>query len=501
MKTQDSNDQLWFYGPATDLIFGCGLIYIVAFPLLLSLPGRTTLIPFTIVIMLIAGPHYGATYLRIFESDESRRRYGRVFALTTLVVGGMFVVGLSKVTVGAALVMLYMTWSPWHVSGQNYGLSLMFLRKRGVTITPFAKRLLYSAFWLSFAPALLVLHSGADVDYVPIQKSAFDLYPRITLGIPRNLVMTLVPVLVSAYVACLGWLAVLLLRTSTVAAIAPTMLIVMLQSMWFVVPGFLLASGYDLYSSMAYVPIVQSAVHSVQYLWVSSFYKKREDPSARMLPYLASATLAGAAALGVMLLFFSPGLLGSVPYDSGLALLAASALNVHHFAIDGVIWKLRDGPVARALLGTGQEPLASKPIPARIGWMRPVVFAVGMASLVTSAVFVWEWKTLENAEVERYEVGLNRLRLIGRDSALGHARLASMFAQAGNHKRALEEIDRSLELLPNTEAWLIKGQIHEKDHYWSAALEAYEAVLRMDPANDQARGYRRTILRRMQGRG
>ena len=498
---QPSSNQPWFYGRAFDLIFGCGLIYIVLFPILLGLPGYNTILTVTVLAMFIAGPHYGATYLRILEDDESRRRYGKVTLWITTIVGLAFVMGLYSVKVGALLIVLYMTWSPWHVSGQNYGVCLMFLRRRNVTITPLAKRLLYSAFWLSFAPALLVLHSGADVNYIPVQRSPFEIYPIMTLGIPRNLVMTLVPILVLAYIGCLACVTTLLLRTARVSEIAPSILIVVLQSMWFVVPGFLLSSGYDLYSSMAFVPVVQSAVHSIQYLWVSSYYTKREQPETRLGTYLFKAMLAGAAGLGAMVIFFGPGLLGTIPYDSGLSILAASALNVHHFALDGVIWKLRSGPVARALLGEPYEGAPSTQTPIWYRWLKPAAAAVGVASLVTSAVFVWEMNTFDTAGTRRFETAVNRLRLIGRDSALMRREFATRLATIGNHRRALEEIDRSLELLPNSEAWILKGQIHERDHYWQAALEAYEIALRMDPDNRLARTHRRSVLKKMSGRG
>ena len=42
-------------------------------------------------------------------------------------------------------------------TGQNYGLSLMFLRRRGAEVPPAAKRALYLAYWASFAIALLLI--------------------------------------------------------------------------------------------------------------------------------------------------------------------------------------------------------------------------------------------------------------------------------------------------------------------------------------------------------
>ena len=489
-----TNNNSWYYGRTIDLVFGCGLIYVFAFPLLLAIPGPDSLIAITVLATFIAGPHYGATYLRVVESDASRRRYGKIALALTVIVGAAFFVGLHSVSVGSGMAMLYLTWSPWHFSGQNYGLALMFLRRRGVTVTPLAKRVLYASFWLSFAPAVLILHSGANLDYAPVQKSIFSVYPIVPWGIPRDVAMLLIPTFVAAYFGTLCWAGVLLLRGGSLAAIAPSMLIVALQSMWFVVPGFLFSLGFDFYSTMACVPLTQSAVHSIQYLWVSSYYVKREDPTARLVPFFAKATLAGAAGFGALAIFFSPGLLGNVPYDSGLALLTASAINLHHFALDGIIWKLRDGPVSRALLGTGATsgPAIMPPLIWR-RWLRPAVFTLGAASILISGVYVWEVRALNAADDSRIEVGLTRLSWIGRDSAMARQVLASRLVNRGQHRRALEEIDRSLRLLPNSAAWMVKGQLHEKDRYWSAALEAYDAVLKMDPTNFVAEQRRRAV--------
>ena len=57
--------------------------------------------------------------------------------------------------------------------------------------------------------------------------------------------------------------------------------------------------------------------------------------------------LAGAAIWTAPVLLLAPGVFGRVPYDLGLSALVAAAVNLHHFVLDGAIWKLRDGRVAR----------------------------------------------------------------------------------------------------------------------------------------------------------
>jgi hypothetical protein len=52
----------------------------------------------------------------------------------------------------------------------------------------------------------------------------------------------------------------------------------------------------------------------------------------------------------VPVVLFAPEALGTFSFDAGLAMLVGSAANIHHFILDGVIWKLRSRPVARVLL-------------------------------------------------------------------------------------------------------------------------------------------------------
>ena len=83
----------------------------------------------------------------------------------------------------------------------------------------------------------------------------------------------------------------------------------------------------------------------------------------------------GAALWILPALLFAPGALGDLPYDAGLLVMIAAAVNVHHFILDGAIWKLRDGRIARILIrdpaqrGEPEVTPAATPA-ARGGWLR-----------------------------------------------------------------------------------------------------------------------------------
>jgi hypothetical protein len=158
--TAASSTPRWLYGPVPDLLFGCGLLYALLFvafalfgPSLRALQ-PTFLIP--VLILLVSMPHYGGTLVRVYDQRRDRRSYAIFSVWATLLIAGLFVWGTFASVVASWLFTVYITWSPWHYTGQNYGLAVMFLRRREVPITAGAKRLLYACFVLAYLLTFLV---------------------------------------------------------------------------------------------------------------------------------------------------------------------------------------------------------------------------------------------------------------------------------------------------------------------------------------------------------
>src|ERR1700689_3668810 len=59
---------------------------------------------------------------------------------------------------------IYLTWSPWHYSGQNYGLFMMFARRAGADPDKSTRRALYGAFVVSYLVLFLGFHTGPSTD-------------------------------------------------------------------------------------------------------------------------------------------------------------------------------------------------------------------------------------------------------------------------------------------------------------------------------------------------
>ena len=150
----------WVFGPVPDLLLGCGLGYALLISLLPLVPVEPSIL-MTVGIfgtLVIGAPHYGATLVRVYGSGVDRRK-SRFFAVyLSLVAWLWFALGLYDLGLGSAMITLYLTWSPFHYSGQNYGLAVMFLRRREVAFSQRAKKLLYASFMLSFALVFVSLN-------------------------------------------------------------------------------------------------------------------------------------------------------------------------------------------------------------------------------------------------------------------------------------------------------------------------------------------------------
>ena len=59
---------------------------------------------------------------------------------------------------------LYICWSPWHYTGQNYGLLMMFARRGGAQITSNERRWLHAAFVASYVMLLASFMTGGSTD-------------------------------------------------------------------------------------------------------------------------------------------------------------------------------------------------------------------------------------------------------------------------------------------------------------------------------------------------
>lgn len=486
---------VWLFGPATDLMLGCGGAYALAFAALaLAGPGLRGAIPFELapLVLLLSGtPHYGATLLRAYQRSEDRRAYAFFTVWVTLALAALFVLAFPVPVIGSLLLTLMLSWSPWHYSGQNYGILLMFLGRAGVRLPSALKRAIYASFLLSFALTLLAVHGETPSGQYAPTGFGGTVYRFLPLGIPEAWRRGLLAVCGAGYglaTAAAGWG---LLRRARPHQLAPAAALFATQALWFVVPTLArqlaLAQGVEPLGleHAAYAFLWVAVGHSVQYLWITSWYARR-DRGAGGPRYLLRCLLAGAALWTLPALLFAPGVLASVPYDLGLYALVSAVVNLHHFALDGALWKLRDGRVARVLLRSREPPdPAAAGVEAPSGRLAPALLALGAVCAAVTAAAALEGhafvRAVERGDVARAERALGRLAWMGRDSpalrdALAHAQLL-----AGDSEAATAQLDAALAIRPTAQSWSARAWLAMRSGRVAEAIAAYERARELDP--------------------
>ena len=489
----------WLFGPGWDLMLGCGGAYLLIAGAHLML-GEAVAggVPGGLLILLFSLPHYGATLVRVYDSAQDRARY-RIFALhATLALVALLALSLHTVLLGSLVLTLYLTWSPWHYTRQNYGIALMLLVRRGVEVTPTTKRWIHGSFVASYGLAFLAMH-GAQPGalYAPVSYSG-ESVRLLPLGIPYGLALPAMVLLLVGYLLALAVSLFRLVQAGGTRAVSPAALLVATQAVWFSLPVILRMSGViaetpgqaSPFSSYGFLWV--ASAHAVQYLWITVYYATSRDGRSRAA-FLGKAVLAGFAVWILPGLVFAPGLLGGITYDSGLALMIASVVNLHHFVLDGVIWKLRDSRVASVLLrgpsAGGEARMGEEP--RRRSVTRWLVAGAGAISIAIAGVGFWEsefgfQRALATGDLERAEQAIERFARIGRDGAPKRIELARELASVGDYVRASRQLERGLELEASTVGRHVLGLVREHQGRWDEALAEYDAVLELAPERTES---------------
>lgn len=504
MSSAEAARARWLFGPVPDLLFGCGLLYMLLF--LAFTTGGAALREaqphwlFAFIVLALSIPHYGATLVRAYENRADRHAYALFTVGATLLVAVAFLAGVRWAAWGSILFTIYLTWSPWHYTGQNYGISLMFLRRQGVDVAPWIKRWIYASFILSFVLAALVMHgsSGADssvpVAYVSAQNNPVSFR---SLGIPPGFTAWAVPAVALAYATALGVCGFALLRRAPARNLLPFGLLLASQALWFSLPFAVRywgrAGPFDPLNPQfaIFYGLWIATAHATQYLWITAYYARTGGAEGRLVPY-GKALAAGSAVFLVPWLLVAPGALGRLAQADGLlapagasAFILSAAVNIHHFILDGAIWKLRNQRVARVLIRAATGSL-SQGEAARSPALRALVWAFCGATLLASVVYTVDSVVRFPAAIKRgdYQSArsiANRAAFFGQDRFDQRVVLAEAFARQGHSRLAVEQYERSTALWPQPVAYLRIGQFRAAAGNWARALAAYESGLALSP--------------------
>jgi Flp pilus assembly protein TadD len=357
-------DRLYMFNPAVDLGVIAGGLTFVLFPLSLLFASQLSVAAFLVLLFFCNYPHYMATLHRIYRNRSQIERY-KFFSIyvsgllvLTAVLGHLMAAAWIKV-----LYTVYFTWSPFHYTGQNYGVSLMYLRRGGMQPSSTERWLLYLAFIACFL--MYVTAINTDVGIAP-------LFPFLRLDVPLAIGRGVFLALLVVGLVCGAWFLWRVVPRAGRARV-PVLLLMGSQFAWFAA-----ATGMPLFASdlgLQWLPVEAlfptiAFLHCAQYLGVTAYYAKRDQMSENR-SFSAVRYLAVLVVGGVFLWIGTTRVLSEVfALDYGISfLLMLSLINIHHFVMDGAIWKLRDGRLAKLLLAP--EPVAGRAAATGAGRQSP----------------------------------------------------------------------------------------------------------------------------------
>lgn len=336
----------WIYNPWLDLVVGCGAwsapLLLISY-LSVASSVRAWSVIFYILAFFFNYPHYMATIYRAYHRAEDFHKY-RIFTVhITALIALTLILSHSWARILPWIFTIYLTWSPWHYSGQNYGLFMMFARRAGARPTDATRRALYGAFIVSYLILFLGFHTGASSD--PL---------FISIGIPAAVSRWEQLLLALAFLVLGGFGLWHLSRETGWRKLLPSLTLFSSQFLWFLLPaGISLMKGWEVPQSR-YSTGVLAVMHSAQYLWITSYYARREAAGEKGRNWHAWAYFGVLLAGGIALFVPGPWLASRLfHHDFTTSFLIFTALvNIHHFILDGAIWKLRDGRIASLLLNS-----------------------------------------------------------------------------------------------------------------------------------------------------
>jgi tetratricopeptide (TPR) repeat protein len=205
-----------------------------------------------------------------------------------------------------------------------------------------------------------------------------------------------------------------------------------------------------------------AVMHSAQYLWITRYFARRDaEQSARAggwRPWRYWTTLVA----GGIALFLPVPWLASYGWHLDFTtsvFIVAAIVNIHHFMIDGVVWKLRSARVGRVLVQTGAAataatataaPDAAPPANRR----RPLLTWAGRAALVAGLAglaIVDQWRYVLAVGHGARDRLAEAVRLNPYDSG-AYVRLAKAESDAGNPSGAAAALRRAVEASPSNPA-------------------------------------------------
>ena len=333
-----------FFHPVVDLLFICGGFSLPL--LLLRQPGAATVgmdgTSMLLVFIVVNYAHFASSTVRLYTKPRASAEHPflafgfPVVALLAVLAS----VALPDVA-GRLLIAAYLTWSPFHYAKQAFGLALMYGHRSGTSVTSREKRWLLWICLLPFIRAIINPHDTSVSDVMGV-RSVLWLFEDVVFGYP-------------AVVEGLGWIVTGL--TPLVFVLPVAFAVIGRARLPWLSVSLILTNGIWLVGFSFFEGAVWATVaHSIQYLLVVSYAHAQDQarsPVKRTGRALSPRTHMGSFYLlsvlvGVPLFIGVPMLVQEIGRWVGQSwsaqhcvTMTVVAINLHHFIVDGYIWRSR----------------------------------------------------------------------------------------------------------------------------------------------------------------
>ena len=183
----------------------------------------------------------------------------------------------------------------------------------------------------------------------------------LSLGIPAVVSRWEQVILMVAFIGLSGFGLSRLASATGWRKLIPSLTLFSSQFLWFLLPAAIsLIKGLEIPQNR-YSSGVLAVMHSAQYLWITSYYARREasgETSNKTGHNWRPLAYFGVLVVGGIALFVPGPWLASRAFHHDFTasfLIFTALVNIHHFILDGAIWKLRDGKIASLLLNSRER--------------------------------------------------------------------------------------------------------------------------------------------------
>jgi tetratricopeptide (TPR) repeat protein len=365
---------------------------------------------------------------------------------------------------------------------------MMFARRSGASVAVGERRWMRAAFWASYLMLLASFETGASSD--PL---------ILSLGLPAKFTLPARLVLGAAFAIFSAIAFRPLIRQTGARAIAAPLTLALTQFLWFVLPTLLeLRANYQI-PQTRYSSGILAVLHSAQYIWITSYCQQREARAAGesrwRMPVYFLTLIAG----GIALFIPGPWIVSRIlHYDFTTSFLIFTAVvNIHHFILDGALWKLRDSRIASLLIDrgarvTGAAGAKSAPDAATDAkrTTRRIFTAPALGIAIVVLLLIWGGMDQIHFALGTDEANLSSLERAARmnpyDSML-QARIAMAETKAGRKGDAVQSLARAIAINPHNAALQHAcARAMLEDGRYEDAYAHYAKMLTMFPRDEDA---------------